>query len=251
MSTSSLHSPRIIERGHLRSVKTYLSPIDETLWAQLQEAQETLDSLDAIYHPPLPHATRIVADTGHESLRLERELIVSVDLDRRQGCLDPEACVLLQSCFESLRLARDCIEKRKRWWRVFLENIQLFWRLVHRIDEDVLLLLPLSGLAARAIDVQDTVERNTIPQAREPWLGADSKRGALTNAVNEILNDATPPTGDVSGATPVAPAPEPTATTNAWSSPEPYSSPLSPYRHLQRQRQVLRQALQATNQRND
>ena len=152
----AVKGPRIIEPGELRSMKTYLRPTDETLWAQLQAIQDTIDAAWVVYHPHRdPHSG-----------------------DRDHDCVDREACVLLQSCTENLVLARDCIVRRDRWWRAFLENIQLFWRLVHHIDENLVLLVPVPSLAARAIEVQGIVERRLSPQQQKTWLGTDGKSGA-------------------------------------------------------------------------
>jgi len=195
------HGARVIEPGKLRSVKTYLSPTDETLWAQLQAAQDTIDALQAVYHPlPRPGSG-----------------------NRAPDCVDPEACALLKTCADDLVLARDCIERRDHWWRAFLENIQLFWRLVHHIDEDLVLLIPVASLAARAVEVQGIVERRLYPRQQKDWLGADGESGPLKEAVRVISERAKAP----SAAMP------------------------SPYRELQAQRDVVRRALRAANERSD
>jgi hypothetical protein len=58
----------------------------------------------------------------------------------------------------------------------------MYWRLVHLVDEDLLLLLQREEVAALALAIEDQFDRNIrSPRTRELWLGEDGG-GALPMA---------------------------------------------------------------------
>ncbi|HRC86049.1 MAG TPA: hypothetical protein PK413_10605 [Thermoanaerobaculia bacterium] len=166
------------ERELLR-LKTWFSPVDESVWAELQETQNNL-------------------------------LLIARDAPR----LSEQDQSLLQACQERLEMAIWCLERRAR--RVpaaleqhlfrrlredlalgprwpFTENNTLFWRLLHQVDEDLLLLMPVEQLAASAIKIRDQFDRNVqSPKVREHWLGEPGKKGPLLTTVEAFEEAASP-----------------------------------------------------------
>jgi hypothetical protein len=125
--------------------------------------------------------------------------------------LGPEQGQILHECSRRLRMARWCIEGRaakngsagsrpgwfRTWrrWPPFTENNTLFWNLVHRNDEDILLLVPHEELLVRALDILGEFRRNIRDgQAVRQWLTGETegplpRRGLLTAAVDELRQE--------------------------------------------------------------
>jgi hypothetical protein len=92
----------------------------------------------------------------------------------------------LEELQSRLAQARECAEKGSEHPYRRVDNI-LFWDLVHGIEADLLLLMPMDLLAAKALVVEEQFQRKIEePVAREVWLGQDNKSGPLRRAVELI-----------------------------------------------------------------
>lgn len=112
--------------------------------------------------------------------KLERTA-ASVALVRRlSDPMDPDQHAVLQQCEERLRMARDRINRpiRQTW---------AFWELVHRVEEELLLVTPEELLQAEATDVLAKFERKISDLAvRAAWLGPDGMSGPLPSVVRRL-----------------------------------------------------------------
>lgn len=87
---------------------------------------------------------------------------------------------VLQACWANLTAARACIDKR---WG----HSHLAWRFLHRVDEDLLLVLPAAQLQARALDVKAELELSvTDPTVRGEWLGNGKDPGRLAEVLGRL-----------------------------------------------------------------
>ncbi|MFY0569096.1 hypothetical protein ACN28E_35460 [Archangium lansingense] len=109
-----------------------------------------------------------------------------LDEQRTQGPHNLQAQAVSNNLRERLEQARRWLEARRWKPRLPLDNSQ-FWELVHGVDADLLLILPLDMLATEALMVEENFRRNIHePIARSTWLGADEKSGPLCVAVRCI-----------------------------------------------------------------
>lgn len=90
---------------------------------------------------------------------------------------------ILQKCKERVGEARASISSRLP----LLKNYKVFWSLVHRIDEDIILLIPDEELLSRALDVKTFFDLNIKEEkVRAEWLGRDGQKGKLPEAIESL-----------------------------------------------------------------
>jgi hypothetical protein len=88
---------------------------------------------------------------------------------------------VLQRCRQNL----EEVVKLDEPWRP--SHPHLAWRLLHRVDHDLLLLLPGPEVLASAQGLLATFDMNvTEPKVRASWLGQDGKAGLLAQAIERL-----------------------------------------------------------------
>lgn len=87
-----------------------------------------------------------------------------------------------------LKRCRDNLEQVKTFddsWRP--NHPHLAWRFLHRVDQDLLLVVPGPELAAAAQSLVGDFDMNiTEPKLRAAWLGQDGRTGLLPQAVERL-----------------------------------------------------------------
>ncbi|MDD5434544.1 MAG: hypothetical protein PH343_03855, partial [Nitrospira sp.] len=69
------------------------------------------------------------------------------------------------------------------------KNYKIFWELVHRNDEDSILLIPEAELLSSAVDVKTSFDLNIKDDGlRIEWLGKEGEKGKLLTAMDKIIN---------------------------------------------------------------
>lgn len=133
-------------------LKKYINPSEGELWAKIHWLHDRLANLD-------------VGQNEHQQ-KIHR------------------------TCQENLALAESLL---KPSWRKFLwlplrnKNHTLVWELLHRIDEDLILLIPEDELYFTAMDVKTAFDMNVKEdKVRGEWLGRPGQNGNLTNAVTKL-----------------------------------------------------------------
>ncbi len=92
---------------------------------------------------------------------------------------------VLRRCRENL----DQVTTLDDPWRP--HHPQLVWRLLHRVDEDLLLVMPRPEALAAGQDLLAAFEMNvTEPKLRLAWLGEDGKNGPLPKAIEQLRGKA-------------------------------------------------------------
>lgn len=87
---------------------------------------------------------------------------------------------LVDQSIQNLARAKACIERR---WG----HAHLAWRFLHRIDEDLLLLLSDDQVQGRAVEVESAFDLNmSEPAVRAHWLGTATQKGPLAKAVEQL-----------------------------------------------------------------
>jgi hypothetical protein len=107
--------------------------------------------------------------------------IASVEQDLDRVAATGTLAQVRERSVENVRKARACFEGR---WG----HPHLAWKFLHRVDEDLLLLVGYEELKARALDVQTAFELNILePSVRAVWLGTEGgAKGALVRAVEKL-----------------------------------------------------------------
>jgi hypothetical protein len=105
----------------------------------------------------------------------------------------PANTTLLRNCRENVKKAEECIDVRR-----LFSDPHLAWRYLHHDDEDLILVMPLDELRARAVEVKALFKLNIKEEAvRAEWLGAEGgEKGSLSKAV-EKLHESAPTTKEV------------------------------------------------------
>jgi hypothetical protein len=86
---------------------------------------------------------------------------------------------IVSACRRNLVTAKALLDK-------FIPRANAAWSYLHRIDEDLLLLMPEAQLQSRAIDIKCAVELNIAAGAvREAWIG---DHGRLRQAIEKLLD---------------------------------------------------------------
>jgi hypothetical protein len=86
----------------------------------------------------------------------------------------------LAACRESVAYAKACCARR-------FGHSHLAWRFLHRVDADLLLLLPDDQILARAVDLKSSFDFSVSePTLRTEWLGDASRKGRLTDVVEQL-----------------------------------------------------------------
>ena len=84
----------------------------------------------------------------------------------------------------TLHICKDYLQRSEEWMRGFTSHPHLVWNLLHRVDEQLIFLMPLDELYATAIDVRTTFDLTiTEKKVREDVLG---EKGKLTIAIKEL-----------------------------------------------------------------
>lgn len=90
---------------------------------------------------------------------------------------------ILLRCRNYLEYAKAHMENK--WWRG--SHPHLIWGFLHRVDENIVLLIPDSELYGRAMDVKTNFDLNIKEEKiRTAWMG---DKGQLTEAIKDIKND--------------------------------------------------------------
>lgn len=88
---------------------------------------------------------------------------------------------VLKRCRENLALVKAYDDA----WRP--NHPHLAWRFLHRVDQDLLLVVPGPELLASAQALLGTFDMNvTEPKLRATWLGQDGKSGLLPQAIERL-----------------------------------------------------------------
>jgi hypothetical protein len=100
--------------------------------------------------------------------------------------LSPSEKEILQRCEDTLENARACFVHK--WWQA--QHPHLAWEFMHRVDEDIILLLPADELYSRAVEIKTYFDLNiTEKKIREEWIGKDGgEKGKLIQAIKNIEN---------------------------------------------------------------
>lgn len=110
--------------------------------------------------------------TQLESQLEDLEATLHADADKR----------VLQRCQTNLETVKDLLDKR---WRP--HHPHLTWQLMHRIDEDLLLILPRPELLANAANVLAYFDMNiTEAKLRRDWLGEGARKGSIQQAIDDL-----------------------------------------------------------------
>lgn len=104
-----------------------------------------------------------------------------------QTQVSPGEARMLGQLLHRLTVARDCLQGSGERRRFRADEAQ-FWEIVHGVAADMLLVLPPTMLATKAIEVDEQFRRNIQePIARQTWLGADGLVGPLPQAVRTVM----------------------------------------------------------------
>lgn len=130
-----------------KKLNLWINPAEEDLWAKRMDLMETLD------------------------------VIV------KRGGLDGVQEEILAKCRENLENAKAALEPKLP----FFKKHKIFWNLVHRVDEGIILLMPDEEVLSKAIDIKTffglSIKEKHI---REEWLGGDGRKGKLTEVIDEL-----------------------------------------------------------------
>lgn len=95
----------------------------------------------------------------------------------RSGHLDPTQLKVAESCDKYIALCWDYMNRRRK-------HSHLVWEFLHRVDENLILLMPEEEFTSKAAEVAVAFDMNIQDEKlRKAWLG---ERGALTHAVERI-----------------------------------------------------------------
>ncbi len=100
----------------------------------------------------------------------------------RAGKLDDEKKQILKSCEDYLKVVKEILQSKGS------SHPHLLWNLLHRVDEQMILLMEEHELSARAIDVKASFDLTIKEEAvRKEWLG---DKGKLVEAMKDIESGA-------------------------------------------------------------
>ena len=78
------------------------------------------------------------------------DLMETLDVIGKRGGLDGVQEEILEKCRERLENAKAALEPKLP----FGKKHKIFWSLVHRVDEDIILLIPDEEVLSKAIDIK-------------------------------------------------------------------------------------------------
>lgn len=137
----------------------WISPAEEGLWTKFLEVNKYLDVLEK-----------------QELTNFQREII--------------------NKCRERMKDAKDSIDVGNIWWTwipfatLRRKNYKIFWELVHRTDEDIILLIPEAELLSRVVDVKTSFDLNIKDESlREEWLGKGGEKGKLLMVMDSVIKN--------------------------------------------------------------
>ncbi len=130
-----------------KKIGSRLNPTREKLWSKITTLEETLKAID----PKSLNASQLKA---------------------------------LEISWDYLQAARDFLDDRP-WYKVWRSrHPHLVWELLHRVDEELILLFSEDELYSRALEIKNYFDLNITPQQiREEWLGP---QGQLPRILEEI-----------------------------------------------------------------
>jgi hypothetical protein len=173
----------------LSVVKQVVFPTRERLLAKIADLNERIDLIEAARSAEID---RIEAGLRQELLIAAGRRVPlanpshgqTIDIIEAGG---PTDSTLLRNCRENVKKAEECIDAR----RVFSDP-HLAWRYLHHDDEDLMLVMPLDELRARAVEVKALFKLNIKEEAvRAEWLGAEGgEKGSLSKAVEKLHDSA-------------------------------------------------------------
>jgi hypothetical protein len=121
-----------------------------------------------------------------------------IDIEEKIARLDdpglaPDKRKILGKSKAMVTLVKESIKPR-RWFRALVpfsnKNSSLFWRLLHRVDEDMLLLIPDADLMANAVDIMTYFDLNIAEEKiRNVWLGTAQTPGELIETIEAIKHE--------------------------------------------------------------
>ncbi|MEW6104531.1 MAG: hypothetical protein AB1630_12080 [bacterium] len=80
---------------------------------------------------------------------------------------------VLEGCKEKINDAEEVISS-------IFKNYNVFWEIVHRIDEDIMLFISEDELLSKAINVKTSFDLNIKEEKlRDEWLGKPGEKGKL------------------------------------------------------------------------
>lgn len=131
----------------------WINPAEQDLWAKLIDIKNVLETIEK-----------------QNLNRAQSEIL--------QGCKEKleDARVSIDSGWKAIPFSSLCTKKYK-----------VFWGLVHRIDEDMMLLVQDEELLSKAIDVKTFFDLNIKERStREEWLGGSGQKGKLIKAIEGL-----------------------------------------------------------------
>lgn len=155
----------------LPGLKTWYRPIDERMWAVVQRQRTMLRYIEPQITEP---ADRLLLE---DCLHLN---------DVALACIDPRRRALSEDERAHFNERHAKAPRSIRPWP-FCENNTLYRELVHQVDEELLMILPLPILLSWAREVELAVDLNVKPPAeRERWLGKLHHPGLVPKAIQAL-----------------------------------------------------------------
>lgn len=198
-------------------------------------------------------ATQLVWD------KLERTAGKVVEVRARSDSLNPLERMVLAVCDQKVGLARDQIDRFRRY-------SYSFWDIIHQVDELLLLAMPPEMLYLEGVNVFEKFDRKVRAKGtRAAWLGSNGKEGPLKVALDELRHMESSSTRALDSSAPGELAPRPPCRPSwQWlaralarlSNSSPSESPPKACAHasdenLQRIRETFRSALHVVNEQGD
>ncbi|MDO8206859.1 MAG: hypothetical protein Q7T38_03440 [Gallionella sp.] len=142
-----------MSENNKKSLARFINPTEQDLWAKLMELHDVLDII------------------------------------KKRTDLNADQVEILIKCYDKLDMAKEALGPKWKgfpWLPNLKKHYKIFWSLVHRVDEDIILLLPDDEVASKAIDVATFFSMNIKEvRIREEWLGGSGKPGKLSNAIEK------------------------------------------------------------------
>jgi|GEM_PF-2873061 len=159
-----MSEPTDQQQQTIRRFTQWINPAEEDLWSKVVDLRARLD---------------LLALAGANS--------------------NPDKQLILAQCREKLDLAEACLAAPGKFILAPLKkNYRSFWSFVHRVDEELLLLIPDEQLLTDAVDTKNAFANNIAnPAQQQEWIGtAGGTPGKLLESISNIENalKATPTT---------------------------------------------------------
>jgi len=131
------------------TLQKWINPSKESLWSKYAYLEETL---------------QIIENSGHTH-NARKEAIIAI-------------------CRDNLAFARACFGKK--WYEAY--HPHLAWEFMHRVDEDLIQLIPDDEVLAKAIETKTYFDMNIAENKfRQEWLGREGgEKGRLVVIIDNI-----------------------------------------------------------------